>query len=165
MTDANCEPVSVSRRIEAPAETVFKLLIDPSMHPDIDGSGMVRKAESTGLITGVGATFTMEMHNPEMGDYKVTNYVVEYELNRCVGWEPVLSGASRAEDEAEIGERAAHRWVYKLSAVGPSTTLVTEIYDCSSSPQWLRKAVDNGNRWVESMTTTLAKLDEKVTDR
>ena len=34
--------VSVSRRIEAPAERLFALLADSANHPLIDGSGMVR---------------------------------------------------------------------------------------------------------------------------
>jgi hypothetical protein len=165
MTDDGCRPVFVSRRIEAPASTVFELLTDPSTHPGIDGSGMVKEAASTSVISGVGAVFAMRMYNTEMGDYEITNHVVEYELNRRVGWEPVLSAASRAEDAPDIGHRAGHRWIYELTAVGPNTTIVTETFDCCRAPEWLRKAVDNGNRWVQSMTTTLEKLDRKATTK
>jgi hypothetical protein len=40
-----------------------------------------------------------------------------------------------------------------------ASTLVTETYDCSRAPEWLRKAVKGGARWVASMTATLEKLD------
>ena len=36
---------------------------------------------------------------------------------------------------------------------------MTEIYDCTRAPEWLRKAVKGGSRWIASMTVTLEKLD------
>jgi uncharacterized protein YndB with AHSA1/START domain len=161
----DCQPVSVSRRIEAPAEVLFACLADPARHPVIDGSGMLRQAVSQAVISGVGDTFTMNMHNAEMGDYVITNHVVEYSRDRRIGWEPVLAAASRAEDQAEIGDRAEHRWTFELTPDGPGATVVTEIYDCTRAPQWLRKAVKNGQRWVQSMTATLEKLDQQCAQR
>ncbi len=115
MTTDGWQPVSASRTIEAAAEELFAVLADPARHPYIDGSGMLRRAVSSSAITGVGDTFTMSMHNAEMGDYEITNHVVEYERNRRIGWEPVLSAASRAEDQADIGDRSEHRWIYTSS--------------------------------------------------
>jgi uncharacterized protein YndB with AHSA1/START domain len=165
MVVEGCTPVSVSRQIQAPAEELFKLLADPARHPGIDGSGMLRQAGHGPVITGVGDTFTMSMHNAEMGDYEMTNHVVEYELNRRIGWEPVLSAASREEDQADIGDRSQpHRWAFELTPVGPDTTIVTETYDCTRAPEWLRKAVKNGERWRATMTTTLEKLDQQCAE-
>ncbi len=162
MTADSCQPVSVSRRIEAPAQELFQILADPARHPGIDGSGMLTQAAGRSVITGVGDSFTMRMHNAEMGDYEMTNHVVEYQRDRRIGWEPVLSAASRAEDQADIGDRSEpHRWSYELTPAGPDATIVTEIYDCTQAPEWLRKAVKNGHRWVASMTTTLEKLDQQ----
>lgn len=163
MTADECQPVSVSRRIEAPAEVLFNVLSDPARHPGIDGSGMVRQAIDGKIITGVGDTFTMKMHNAEMGDYEITNHVVEFQRNRRIGWEPVLTAASRAEDQAGIGDRSKVRWSYQLTPAGPGATLVAEIYDCTQAPEWLRKAVENGQRWVASMTTTLENLGRQFT--
>ena len=165
MTADSSQPVSVSRRIEAPAEELFEVLADPARHPGIDGSGMLKDAGGNSAISGVGDTFTVRMHNAEMGDYEITNHVVEYRRDRRIGWEPVLSAASRAEDAADIGERSGHRWIYELTPAGPGATIVTEIYDCSAAPEWLRKAVRNGDRWVASMTTTLEKLDQQCARR
>jgi hypothetical protein len=159
MTDGACQPVSVSRTIEAPAEKLFGLLTHSANHPLIDGSGMLREAPSDVVLSRVGDVFPMKMHNDELGDYEMSNYVVEYELNRRIGWEPVLKAASRPEDQADIGDRAEHCWSYELTPVGPHTTLVTETYDCVRSPEWLRRAVKGGTRWIASMTATLEKLD------
>lgn len=160
MSDETCPPVSVSRTIGAPAEKLFGILARPDRHPLIDGSGMLREATSDEVLTGVGDVFTMAMHNDEMGDYEMSNYVVQYDLNRRIGWEPTLRAASRQEDQAGIGDRSEpHLWAFDLVPVDAGSTLVTETYDCSRAPAWLRKAVRGGERWRESMTLTLEKLD------
>jgi hypothetical protein len=112
--------------------------------------------ESTdGLISGVGDIFTMTMHNDEMGDYEISNHVVEFEPGRRLGWEPVMKAASRPEVQADVGVRSKHRWSFELIPLDPASTLVTETYDCSRAPEWLRRAVRNGTRWTASMTRTL----------
>jgi hypothetical protein len=143
---------------------VFAILADPARHADIDGSGMLRQALSSGVVERAGDAFIMSMHNAEMGDYEITNYVVEYQRDRQIGWEPVLTAASRPEDQADIGERREHRWSYELEPIGPSETVVTETFDCTQAPDWLRNAVKNGYRWLESMTSTLEKLDQQCHD-
>jgi hypothetical protein len=163
MTQTECEPVAVSRTIASSARDIFRILSDPGSHCLIDGSAMLREYASDSVITGIGEVFVMNMNNTEMGDYEITNHVVDYEPDRRIGWKPVLSGASRAEDSEDIGIRNRHRWIYELTPSGPGITLVTEIFDCSASPAWLRKAVANGKRWVEAMTTTLERLDELCT--
>jgi hypothetical protein len=165
MTDASATPISVSRRIDAPAEALFGYLADPAAHPGIDGSGMLRTASSKAVISSVGDVFTMRMHNAEMGDYEIANHVFEFEPNRRIGWEPVLSAASRREDVPDIGTRNGVRWAYELAPDGPASTVVTEIYDCSDSPEWLRRAVANGNRWVESMNATLENLERRCREQ
>jgi hypothetical protein len=163
MAEAICQPVRVSREIAVPAETLFGILARPASHPLIDGSGMLREG-SDGVISSVGDVFTMRMHNDEMGDYEMSNHVVEYELNRRIGWEPVLKAASRPEDQADVGERSEYRWRFELTPLGSRSTLVTETYDCSQAPEWLRNAVKGGTRWIASMTETLEKLEALARD-
>lgn len=150
--------VSVAKEIPAPPHFVFALLADPAKHPEIDGSGMLRSATSSGAISGVGHTFTMKMHNEEMGDYEMINHVVEFEPGRCIAWEPVLLHAGRAEDREEEGARSGHRWSFELEPISTGATLVTESYDCSSAPDWLQKAVKGGARWRASMEATLENI-------
>lgn len=161
----SCHTVSVSSTIDAAASTLFEILAQPQNHPMVDGSGMLRAATSQMVLSQVGDVFTMAMYNDEMGDYEMANHVVEYEPDRRIVWEPVLLAASRSQDADAIGEPASHRWGFELSPTGPATTRVTEIYDCSRSPAWLRKAVKDGERWRESMSRTLEKLQALAVDR
>lgn len=151
--------VSVTRRIEAPPSQVFAILTDPAQHPEIDGSGMLRQARRPRRLSGVGDTFVIEMHNEEMGDYEMTSHVVSYEQDRLIVWEPVLTAASRDEDLSELGDSAHQRWGYSLVPDGADATIVTEFYDCSESPAWLKKAVRGGERWTEAMRASLERLE------
>ena len=81
------KPAEVSRRIEAPAALIFKILANPQRHVDFDGSGMLRGAVLDRPISEVGDTFSMKMHR--LGDdYLMLNYVVEFEPDRRIFWEP-----------------------------------------------------------------------------
>jgi hypothetical protein len=159
MSDSTSQPVSVSRTIAAPASAIFAILARPAGHPGIDGSGMLVESPDDVVIGGAGDVFTMKMHNDELGDYTIANYVVDYELDRRIAWEPVLAAASRPEDQDGIGDRNQVRWSYELTPLGPEATVVRETYDCSRSPAWLRRAVKDGARWTGSMTATLEKPD------
>jgi uncharacterized protein YndB with AHSA1/START domain len=143
------KPVSVSRRIEAPAHVIFKLLADPNRHPDFDGSEMLRAGASSEVIAGVGDVFVTKMYFTAMGDYEMHNRVVAFETNRCIAWEP----------ENPDLPRNGSRWRFDLTPNGPSVTLVTETYDCTDSPESVREAVDNGNAWLGGMAETLERID------
>lgn len=151
--------VEVTRGIAAPAPRIFAVLADPARHPEFDGSGMLRQALAPRPVGDVGDAFVMAMHNEEMGDYEMTNHVVEYDPDRRIAWEPVMSAASREEDVAFLGDRAHHRWGYTLVPEGEEFTVVTETFDCTESPQWLKKAVRGGQRWLDTMTASLERLE------
>jgi len=158
LKDTKRDTVAVTRRIEAPAERIFSILANTATHHLLDGSGMLRPGAETAMISGVGDVFRVAMYNDEMGDYVMENHVVEYEQDRCITWQPMLVGASRPEDVAEIGNSAHQLWGYVLAPAGQHATDVTEFFDCSQSPEWLREAVRGGERWRESMTATLDNL-------
>src|SRR5947199_5898394 len=97
MAQAN-KLVEASRRIDAPAASIFKILATPQRHTDFDGSGMIRGAVVNRPISDVGDTFTMKMHR--LGDdYLMINYVVEFEPDRRIFWEPAPGDPSRAEND------------------------------------------------------------------
>jgi hypothetical protein len=79
---------------------------------------MLEWAVSADRVTAAGDVFTIAMHNAEQGDYEIANHVVEYELHRRIGWEPVLCAASRPEDVADIGVRFGHAWTFELTPDG-----------------------------------------------
>jgi len=148
--------VSVSRRIEAPAQQLFQLLADSANHPLIDGSGMVREPAPAVRLSRTGDAFLMNMHHQELGDYRMRNEVTEYEAGRRLTWEPAPVAVSPADEVADPG---LYRWGYELSPDGPGATLVTETFDCSRSPQGLREAVQDGEGWRDAMTASLARLE------
>ena len=153
MGNDECKPVSVSRRIEAQATDIFKLLADPDRHPEFDGSEMLRPGASNRVIVGIGDVFVTKMYFTAMGDYEMHNRIVVYEADRCIGWEP---------GNAEL-TRNGSRWRFDLTPDGPDATLVTETYDCTESPESVREAVANGNAWLAGMTKTLERLDQLCT--
>ena len=156
-------PVFVSRRIEAPAHVIFEVLIDPTAHPTFDGSGMLRDGGSIALVTGVGDAFTTKLYLPDVGDYEMRNNVVEYELNRRIGWEPTPGDRVAAISSGlAIGASQGYRWGFELTPDGAEATIVTEIFDCSEASEYVREAVNDGQGWIESMTKSLERLDQLV---
>jgi hypothetical protein len=77
MTDDAYEPVTVSRRIAAPASEIFRVLADPVRHIEMDGSGMLRGTVTMSPVTAVGDVFVMRMYFADLGDYEMNNHVVE----------------------------------------------------------------------------------------
>lgn len=153
MGNDECKPVSVSRRIAAPAADIFKLLADPNRHPEFDGSEMLRPGASNKVIVGIGDVFVTKMYFEAMGDYEMHNRIVVFEADRCIAWEP---------GNPELA-RNGSRWRFDLTPDGASATVVTETYECTDSPKSVREAVDNGNAWLAGMTKTLERLDQLCT--
>ncbi|MGO8859615.1 MAG: hypothetical protein ACLQRH_02405 [Acidimicrobiales bacterium] len=168
MTDEN-KPVKVSRRIEAPAAAIFEILANPRRHMDFDGSGMLRGVVLERSISEVGDTFTMKMHR--LGDdYLMINYVVEFEPDRRIFWEPAPGDPSRAEgdDPSKVGIPAGYRWGYILTPDGDDATVVTEVFDCGPLPEDL---LSDGGTWIngtnsmrESMVASLERLEKISTE-
>jgi hypothetical protein len=169
MTNDECQPVEVSRRICAPAHDIFQILADPARHQELDGSESLRGADSAAMISGVGDVFVMKMYFPHLGDYEMNNHVVEYESDRRIGWEPEAgrghpsANPDSADPDSADPARWGQRWSYQLTPDGPDATIVTEIYDCSQAPPEERAGMDNGKVWIESMAKTLERLDALCT--
>jgi hypothetical protein len=159
MSVGSYQPVEVSRRIGAPAAAIFRVLADPDMHTVLDGTGMLRGAVTAGSIQRLGDVFVMRMYYVEHGDYEMNNHVVEFELNRRIGWEPE---AGRGHPDTAPGStgptRLGHRWTFDLRPDGPHATVVTEIYDCSAVPADFRAGMQGGRIWITGMTETLDRL-------
>jgi hypothetical protein len=155
--DDACPTVEVSRRIQAPAAEVFQILANPEMHLPLDGSAMLRGAAGKQEIGGIGDIFVMNMHFHALGDYQMNNHIVEFELNKRIGWEPAAGVG-----HPQIGARVGHRWSFLLTPDGPDATVVTEIYDCSRAPADFRQQMDNGSMWIKSMEETLKRLEQMI---
>src|ERR1700735_610549 len=161
-------PIEVSRRIEAAAPLVFEILANPQRHMDFDGSDMLRGAVLDHPISDVGDTFTMKMHR--LGDdYLMLNYVVEFQPDRRIFWEPAPGDPSRAEgnDPSKVGIPAGYRWGYILTPDGDAT-VVTEVFDYGALSEEL---LSDGGAWIngtnsllESIRASLVRLEKISTE-
>jgi hypothetical protein len=62
------DTVSATMIITAPAEAIFAVLADPTRHSAIDGTGWVREAQDSQLLTAAGQVFRIEMYHPNHPD-------------------------------------------------------------------------------------------------
>ncbi|WP_042430187.1 SRPBCC family protein [Streptacidiphilus anmyonensis] len=149
--------VTVSRRITAPAEDIFRILADPGRHPDLDGSGMLRGGVFDAEVSAVGDVFVMRIHYGPYGDYEMNNHVIEYEPGRRIGWEP---RPGRGHPDASTpGAAWGHRWIFDLLPDGAGATVVTETFDGSRLPEGKRAEVAGGRAWWQTqMASTLERL-------
>jgi hypothetical protein len=167
---AGSQLLEVSRRIEASATVIFDILANPQRHTDYDGSDMLRGVAIDRRISGVGDTFTMRMHR--LGrDYLMINYVVDYEPNRRMFWEPAPGDIDTAGgDPSKVGVPAGYRWGFTLVPEGDDATVVTEVFDCGREEnRWILQREDG--RWIngsnsvrESMAATLERLAKISTE-
>ncbi len=144
--------VSVDRVIKAPPDSIFAVVADATRHPEIDGSGqLVEAKDGAARQLTLGSTFGMSM---KMGvPYSVSNTVVEFEKDRRIAWQTVLSGP--------LGRFLGGRiWRYELEPVD-GATLVTESWDLSEDKQaFFLKSPKVGRHIAAGMSTTLARLAE-----
>lgn len=128
--DAN-KTIEVSKVISAPPEAIFALLSDPARHTELDDSGLMRgPAGDAKPITAVGQTFTMNMHNDLLEDYRMVNTVTAYEPNSLIGWGPALDQTCESAPKLAGVEVSGHTYTYALAPVDGGTK-VTQTYDWS----------------------------------
>jgi hypothetical protein len=144
--------VTTQKIIHASPEAIFALLADASRHPDIDGSGTVRKAKTGAPARlSLGSTFGMSM-KAGIG-YSMVNTVVEFEDNRRIAWQ--------ARPPGFLGRIAAGRiWRYELEPVEGGTN-VRESWDVSEDHQ--RALLKRGGlpkKTESNMAKTLDRIAE-----
>lgn len=143
---------SVERTIHASPAAVFALVADAARHPDIDGSGTVRRLRpgATRMLS-LGAVFGMEMRVGVR--YSMRNEVIEFEPNRRIAWRTTVAGA--------LGRWAGGRvWRYELEEV-PGGTRVRETWDISGDKQrWLLGRFGTPASTVRNMARTLERIAE-----
>lgn len=131
MTD---ETMSITQTIDAPVETVFDVLTDPSTHQAIDGTGWVRESLDGERLTEIGQIFRMAMYHSNFGGmhYEVANRVEVLQPPHAIAW---LPGQGDNDDDLEFG---GWIWRYDLKSIGDDRTQVTLTYDWSAVPESVR---------------------------
>ena len=134
MTD---ETMKSTRVVDAPAETVFDVLADPTTHQAIDGTGWVRESLDGKRLTEVGQVFRMAMYHQNYGGmhYEMANRVEVFEPPHSIGWLP-----GQGADDANL-DFGGWIWRYDLKPVGDDRTEVTLTYDWSAVPSAIREHI------------------------
>lgn len=135
MTD---DTMSAVCTINAPPETVFAVLADPTTHQAIDGTGWVRESLDGKALTESGQVFRMAMYHDNFGGmhYEMANRVEVFEPPRAIAW---LPGQGADDTNLEFG---GWIWRYDLEPLGDDRTEVTLTYDWSAVPQALREHIE-----------------------
>lgn len=159
MTVSN-QRVEVARRIPAPADTIFAIIATPDRQKEFDGSDMLRGSDVKTMVSGVGDKFTMQMHR--LGrDYAMINYVVDFEFNRRIAWEPAPGDVDTAGGDPEkIGVPAGYQWGYILEPEGDSATRVTEFFDVGPAGVWILEK--EGGSWINGHNTVKESMDNTL---
>jgi uncharacterized protein YndB with AHSA1/START domain len=151
----------VTTVIDAPAETVFQVLADPSTHSAIDGTGWVRESLDGKRLTETGQIFRMAMYhdNHPDKDYEMANRVEVLDPPRAIAWQP-----GQGPDEANL-EFGGWFWRYDLKPVEPAQTEVTLTYDWSRVPPYLREHIQFPPFDAQHLDNSLKHLAELAQTR
>lgn len=112
VVDRGPHQVSRSIVVNAPASSLFEILVHPNRHHEIDGSGTVRAASAGDARMVPGETFTVRMKAVGVS-YSITSTVTEVVPDRVVEWR----------------HPSGHRWRYDFEPIGPGQTRVIETWD------------------------------------
>lgn len=152
---------STSRRIAAPAATIWAIVSDPNGHVAIDGSGMLEAAVDAKPVAAVGDTFDMDMDRTPLNDipglvkYKVRNIVTALEPGRLIEW--TVGGI----DNPPVG----HVYGWQLEPAGDDATVVTHYCDWTGISDKMRSARPWPVVPLEMLEGSIAKLEQLALER
>ena len=148
------------RTIGAPAATIFAILADPSRHPELDGSGLIRGlSDPSAARLTLGAEFEMRMQQGG-APYRTTNRVVEFDEPHLIAWQVHPAGPLSGLRERLVG---GHRWRYRLTEEDGRTTVCEEWdYTAARSP-WVLRLLRFPARNQAAIPRTLDRLADLAT--
>ena len=159
----SADRVTATRRIAAPAHTIFVLVSNPARHVDLDGSGMLQAAPGAKPLTAVGQTFDMDMDRrplgdiPTMGEYTVRCTVTQLIPDRLIEW------TVRAVGKPPAG----HVYGWQIEADSDTACVVSHYCDWTNISDELRARfrwpvvpVDRLQRSVENLERIATRLVE-----
>ncbi|MFZ0251501.1 MAG: SRPBCC family protein [Acidimicrobiales bacterium] len=130
---SSADRIAASRTVTASAAQVFRIVTDPAMHVEIDGSGMLEAAPGARRLQAPGDTFLMEMDREPLGDqpmgkYQSLNTVTRIVPDELLEWNVGLPG------RGPFG----HVYGWEITAVGPGETVVTNYCEWPDIPEFAR---------------------------
>jgi uncharacterized protein YndB with AHSA1/START domain len=128
------ERIAATRTVAANPAEVFNLVTDPTMHVEIDGSGMLEAAPGSQPVRAPGDTFVMDMDRESLGDqpmgkYKSVNTVTRIVPDELLEWNVGLP------DHGPFG----HVYGWEITAMGPNETTVTNYCAWPDIPEYARE--------------------------
>ncbi|WP_226343968.1 SRPBCC family protein [Agilicoccus flavus] len=114
--EAGPRKVARRARVAAPAHELFALVANPHRHHEVDGSGTVRPEVIGPRELRLGDRFQVAMRMGPL-PYRMTSTVTALEPDRVVEWQ----------------HPGGHRWRWEFEPQADETTLVTEVFDYSTS--------------------------------
>ena len=114
------ERIAASRTVAATPAEVFRIVTDPAMHVEIDGSGMLKAAPGARRVEAPGDVFEMAMDREALGDQPMGKYTSVNTVTRIVRdelfeWNVGLPG------QGPFG----HVYGWEITTTGPNETTVT----------------------------------------
>src|SRR4051812_46357584 len=106
--------VSVTRRIDASRQDIFRVISSPRGHVEIDGSGMLVAPVEGGPLSAVGDPFDMNMDREPLGDLPMGKYQVRNTVTKLVP-DSVFEWNVGGVDQPPFG----HVYGYELAELGP----------------------------------------------
>ena len=122
------ESTSATITIHSPAAAVFAVLVDPTRHASIDGTGWVADAVDSEPIAKEGQIFRMVMYHPDHpdGSYETVNQVIAFQSARAISWR-----TGYIDQATGLLQFGGWWWRYDLTPVEPHHTDVSLTYDWS----------------------------------
>ena len=122
----------VTGTVDARPERVFAVLSDPANHTAIDGAGMLRGlASNPGPVQAVGASWVMNMNQPNLGDYQMRSEVIAFDTGRQIAWAPGIHPPDSLAHLVGDIEFQGYHYAWDLAPGADGGTEVTHTYDWS----------------------------------
>jgi hypothetical protein len=145
--------LSVTGRVHATPSEVFRIVCNPNMHAQIDGSGMLEAAPGATQLEAAGDTFEVAMDREPLGDIPMGKYKVLNTVTRIVPDELLEWNVGSAEHGA-----FGHLYGWEITAVGDDESEVTNYCDWSGISDGVRERFpiiprEMMEKSVENLTT------------
>jgi hypothetical protein len=125
--------LAVSRTVKASPAEVFRVVTDPALQVEIDGSGMLVAAPGATRLAAAGDTFEMDMDRESLGDIPMGKYSVLNTVTRIIP-DALLEWNVGSKERGPYG----HVYGWEMSAVNAQETEVTNYCDWTDIPEEAR---------------------------
>jgi hypothetical protein len=126
--------LAVTGKVHATPSEVFRIVCDPNMHVEIDGSGMLEAAPDAKPLEAAGDAFEIAMDREPLGDIPMGKYKVLNTVTRIVPDELLEWNVGSAEHGA-----FGHLYGWEITPVGDEESEVTNYCDWSGISDEVRE--------------------------